>query len=84
MFQTNVEALQREGISTTEMQTILPTVHKSITETLAPKFMTLKPKNLVTQMMEDGYEQECKKISSTYKRALNFMLVVLEYVHEAV
>jgi hypothetical protein len=40
MFQTDVEALHREGTSKTEMQTILHTVHTSIAERLASKFDT--------------------------------------------
>jgi hypothetical protein len=54
MFQTKVEAPQREGSSIIEMPTILHTVHTSNADRLASKFVTLKTKHLVTQMLEDG------------------------------
>lgn len=37
-------------------QFFLHTVPTSITEKLAPKFVTLKTKNLVTQMLDNGYK----------------------------
>jgi hypothetical protein len=40
-----VEALQGEGLSVTEMQTFLHTVHASAAERLASKFVTLKTKH---------------------------------------
>jgi len=58
MLQTNVEAPQREGTLIIEM---LPTVHTSNTERLASKFVTLKTKHLMTQMLEDGPKEECKE-----------------------
>jgi hypothetical protein len=61
VFQTNVEAPRREGTSIIEMLTILHTVHTSNTETLASKFVTLKTKYFVTQMLENGPEEECKE-----------------------
>jgi hypothetical protein len=59
-----VEAVQTDGTSITEMQTILHTVHMFSIESLASKFdlkKTNKKKKLVTQMMEYIYEEECKK-----------------------
>lgn len=61
MFQTKVEAPPREGISIIEMPTILHTVHTSNAERLASKFVTLKTKHLVTQMLEYGPEEQCKE-----------------------
>jgi len=61
MFQTNVEAPQREGTSIIEMPTILHIVHTSNAKRLASKFVTLKTKHLVTHMLEDGPEEECKE-----------------------
>jgi hypothetical protein len=55
----NVEALQGEE-TITEMHTILHTVNTSIADTLVSKFVTLKTKNLVTQMLGDGSE-DCKR-----------------------
>jgi hypothetical protein len=39
--------------------TVLFSVHMSIGERLASKFVTLKTKNLVTRKLEDGFE-ECR------------------------
>jgi hypothetical protein len=44
-----------------KMLTVLHTVHMPIGERLASKFVILKTKNLVTRMLEDGYEEECKQ-----------------------
>ena len=57
MFQTNVEAQQRERTSITGMPTVLHAVHTLNAERLASKFVTLKTKHLV----EDGPEKECKE-----------------------
>jgi hypothetical protein len=43
------------------MQPILHTVNTSTADTLASKFVTLKTKNLVTQMLEDDSEEDCKR-----------------------
>jgi hypothetical protein len=40
MFQTKVEAVQREGSSVIEMETILHTVYTSTAERLASRFVT--------------------------------------------
>jgi len=55
-----VQALQTDGTSITEIRTILHTVHMLSTESLASKCDN-KNKNLVTQMMDDIYEEEYKK-----------------------
>jgi hypothetical protein len=52
---------KRDLTSIIEMLTILYTVPVSIGERLASKFVILKTKNLVTHMLEDGYEEECKQ-----------------------
>jgi len=54
----NVEAVQRAGTSVTEMPAIIHTVHRVVAGWLASKFVTLRTKNLVTQILEDGYEEE--------------------------
>jgi hypothetical protein len=41
------------------MQLILHSVHISSAETLASKLVTLKAKNLLTQVLEGGYEKKC-------------------------
>jgi hypothetical protein len=64
----NVGALQREGISVIEMQTVLLIVYTSTAERVASKFVTLKTKHLATQTLEDGYEAECKKIYQHVER----------------
>jgi hypothetical protein len=61
MFETNVEAPQREGTSVIEMLTVLHSVHTLNTERLAFKCVTLKTKHLVTQILEDGPEEECRE-----------------------
>jgi len=71
-------------MSIIEMLTVLHTVHVSFGERLASKFVTLKTKNLVTRMLEDGYEEECKQFFSACRRSLHFMLGVAEYVDVAV
>jgi hypothetical protein len=38
---------------------ILHIVHISNAERLASKFVTLRAKNLLTQMLESNYEKEC-------------------------
>jgi hypothetical protein len=43
------------------MLTVFHTVHVPIGEMLASKFVILKTKNLMTRMLEDGYEKECKQ-----------------------
>jgi len=50
-----------------EMLTVLRTVHLPFGERLASKFVILKTKNLVTRMLEDGYEEECKQFFSACK-----------------
>jgi hypothetical protein len=77
MFQTDVEALQREGPSIIEMPTILHTVH-IIAERLASKFVTLKTKHLVSQILEDGYEEECKEF---YQPVEELYISCLEYLN---
>jgi hypothetical protein len=67
-----------------EMLTVFHTVHMSIGERLASKFVILKTKNLVTCMLEDGYEEECKQFFSACRKSLHFILGVAEYVDEAV
>jgi hypothetical protein len=59
MFQTNVEAMQREITSIIKMQTILHTVHTA--DRLTSKFVTLKTKHLVTQMLEYSSEKDHKE-----------------------
>jgi hypothetical protein len=59
-----VEVLQREAKAIIKMQRILHTLHMSVAERLASKFMTLKTKHLVTQMLEDGYEEEHRQFLS--------------------
>ena len=66
------------------MLTILHTVHMLNGERLASKFVILKTKSLVTCMLEDGYEEECKQFFSACRRSSHFMLGVLEYVDGAV
>jgi len=56
----NVEALQGEETSIIEMHTILHTVNTLNVDTLACKFVRLKTKNLVTQMLGDDSEEDCK------------------------
>jgi len=68
MFQTNVEAPQMEGTSIIEMLTILHTVHTLNTERLAYKFVALKTIHLVTQMLEDDREEECKEFLQHVER----------------
>ena len=63
--------------SVSEMQTVLHTMHMSIAERLASKFVTLKTKNLVTCMLKDGYEEECANDFFSL-----FMLGVVEYVDD--
>jgi hypothetical protein len=58
LFQINVEAVQRAGTSVIEMPAIIHTVHRVVAEWLASKFVTLRTKNLVTQILEDGCEEE--------------------------
>jgi hypothetical protein len=48
MFETNVEAPQRERTSVIEMLTVLHSVHPLNAERLASKCMTLKTKHLMT------------------------------------
>jgi 3-phosphoglycerate kinase len=67
-----------------EMLTVLDTVHVLIGERLASTFVILKTKNLVTRMLEDGYEEECKQFFSACRSRLHFMFGVLEYVDGAV
>jgi hypothetical protein len=43
------------------MLTVLHSVHTLNAERLASKSVTLKPKHLVTQILEDGPEEECKE-----------------------
>jgi hypothetical protein len=43
------------------MQVILHGVHISNAERLASKYVTLRAKNLLTQMLESGYEKECTR-----------------------
>jgi hypothetical protein len=47
-YVSNVDALQSERTSVIEMQTIFHTVHTSVAERSASKFVTLKTKHLVT------------------------------------
>ena len=37
---------------------VIHAVHRMVAEWLASKFVTLRTKNLVTQILEDGYEEE--------------------------
>jgi hypothetical protein len=68
MFETNVEAPQREGTSVIEMLTVLHSVHTLNAEKLASKCVTLKTKHLVTQILEDGLEEECKEFLQHVER----------------
>jgi len=61
----NLEALQGEETSITEMQTILHTLNTSTADTLTSKFVTLKTKNLVTLKLEDDSEEDCKRFIRT-------------------
>lgn len=67
MFRTSMEAAQREGTSIIEMPTILHIVHTSKAERLASKFVILKTKYLVKQILEDGPEEEYKEFCSMWK-----------------
>jgi hypothetical protein len=58
LFQTNVEAVLRAGTSVIEMPATIHAVHRVVAEWLASKFVTLRTKNLVTQILEDDYEEE--------------------------
>jgi len=58
LLQTNVEAVQRVGASVIEMPVIIHAVHRAVAEWLASKFVTLRTKYLVTQILEDGYEEK--------------------------
>ena len=64
MFQTKVEAVQREGTSVIEMQTILHSVHTRTAERSASRFVTLQITNFMVKMLEDGYDKVCKKFIS--------------------
>jgi hypothetical protein len=61
--QNKHQGTRKEGTSINEMQTILHTVHTSTAEKLPSKSVTPKTKHLVTQMLEDGYEEECKEFT---------------------
>lgn len=63
MFKINVDALQREGTSVIEMQSILQNVKTSLEDRLASKFIPLKLKMMMSQTKEEGYEGECEKFS---------------------
>jgi len=60
LFQTNVEAVQRAGASVIEMPVIIHAVHRVVAEWLASKFVALITKYLVTQILEDDYEEKWK------------------------
>ena len=53
-----MEAVQRVGASVIEMPVIIHAVHRAVAEWLASKFVTLRTKYLVTQILEDGYEEK--------------------------
>jgi len=65
---TFIMACPRENLKATTIKkwnnwnaVILRTVHISNAERLASKFVTLRAKNLLTQMMESGYKKECTR-----------------------
>jgi hypothetical protein len=84
MFQRNVVALQREGTSIIEMQTVLHTVNTSVADRLASKFVTQRTKHLVTQMLEGDYEEESKEFFHHVGWLYFSFLRVFECVDEAV
>jgi hypothetical protein len=55
LFQTNVVVVLRAGTAVIEMPAV---IHRVVAEWLASKFETLRTKNLVTQILENGYEEE--------------------------
>lgn len=69
-----------------EMQSILLNVKTSIEDRLASRFVPLKVKKMLSELKEDGYEDECKKfmqqIEELYSSCLDYLNLWVEQFHD--